>query len=461
MTGRLLAACGLPAIALAIATSGCAPLPPSGSPPVPPSGSAGAPRTSTRRDEGARTPPAPTPLRLDGEPSIEVGLEWDADTLDLAAAERQLTWRIGRAHDRASGRATRLWVIRAGGGTELRQDQDRKATAKLASGDTLWIGEPQDGQSLAGEQLRWKGKTWRGQAKVFVNTRSHLTLALRLPLESYLIGVVPGEIGALSDALLEAGRAQAVAARSYTLFYRGRRGEEGFDVYGSVEDQVYGPIESERPLATRCVQTTRAQIALYDGAPIRANYYSTCGGITADVWEAFPAARMPYLSSRRDSDGHEDYCARSPLYRWREEWPASDFLDIVTRFAPPEGVRLPAPPLGQLIDVRVTSRSRSARVWSLEIETTAGTIVVPAYSVRRVLRRPIDARPILRSNLFKIGVRRDPSTRRALSVVASGAGSGHGVGLCQTGALGMARAGRKGEEILEHYYPGITLSRMY
>ena len=92
-----------------------------------------------------------------------------------------------------------------------------------------------------------------------MNPRGKLNLAVRLPLETYLVGVVPGEIGALADDLLEAGRAQAVAARSYTLFYRGRRGTEGFDVYGSVEDQVYGSVESERELATRCVTGTRGK----------------------------------------------------------------------------------------------------------------------------------------------------------------------------------------------------------
>ena len=56
---------------------------------------------------------------------------------------------------------------------------------------------------------------------------------------------------------------------------------------------------------------------------------------------------------------------------------------------------------------------------------------------------------------------RDPGTRQALAVVASGAGSGHGVGLCQTGALAMARLGMSGEGILGHYYPGVALKRVY
>ena len=460
MTPRRFArrALGASAVLLGVAVGACAPLPtPVPLPPPPAPGSAKGPA------HGAvvPAPAAPAPFRIDGEPSVEVGLVWDADTLSLAPVKRQLTWRVGRAHDRASGRAGVVRLSLAGGAAELRQDDDRTPAARITSGDTLWLGEPQDGVVLAEPQLAWRGKTWRGQGKVFVNARGRLTLALRLPLESYLLGVVPGEIGALSDALIEAGRAQAVAARSYTLFYRGRRGDEGFDVFGSVEDQVYGSIESERPLATQCVQGTRGELALYAGAPIRANYYSTCGGITADVWEAFPAAGMPYLRSTRDGEGREDYCARSPQYRWREEWDAREFLDLVARYAGAEGVPLPGPKLGDLLDVRVSARSRSARVWRLEIETSTGTIVVPAYSIRRVLRRPGPTHPILRSNLFKIDVRRDPASHRALNVVASGAGSGHGVGLCQTGALGMAQARKSADEILEHYYPGVTLKRMY
>jgi SpoIID/LytB domain protein len=86
---------------------------------------------------------------------------------------------------------------------------------------------------------------------------------------------------------------------------------------------------------------------------------------------------------------------------------------------------------------------------------------VHAHMLRQVLRRGGNPNSILRSNLFKIGVLRDPRTLRALAVVASGSGSGHGVGLCQTGALGMARAGKRGEAIVRHYYPGSTLERLY
>ena len=130
-------------------------------------------------------------------------------------------------------------------------------------------------------------------------------------------------------------------------------------------------------------------------------------------------------------------------------------------FCPPNGIPLPARNLGTLLDVRVESRSRSGRVWRLAVETSAGTVVIPAWSLRQVLRRPGNRNAILRSTLFKVDVRRDPRTDRVISVVASGAGSGHGVGLCQVGALGMARQGRSAEDILRHYYRGAEIRRLY
>jgi stage II sporulation protein D len=287
-----------------------------------------------------------------------------------------------------------------------------------------------------------------------------------MSLETYLLGVVPAEIGALADSLLEAGRAQAIAARSYTLFYRGRRAAEGFDVYGTVEDQVYRSAEGEAPLATRCVESTRGQVALAAGQAIRANYCSTCGGITADVWEAWPAAPLAYLVSHRDRDesvrGDDtaaDYCSASPHFRWREEWPAGVFLAGVARFGPQFGVPMPRAGPGRLRDVFVVARSRSGRVWSLVVETTTGRIVIPAYSLRQVIRRPGNPTAILRSCLFKVDVRRDSAG--GLKVVMSGAGSGHGVGLCQTGALGMARSGHLAEDIIRHYYRGVDVRRLY
>jgi SpoIID/LytB domain protein len=165
--------------------------------------------------------------------------------------------------------------------------------------------------------------------------------------------------------------------------------------------------------------------------------------------------------SHRDRGDGADWCASSPQYRWREEWTPSDFAANLARWAPTYSVALPAAGVGEVVDVRADERSRSGRVWRLTVITTTGRIEIPAYCLRQVLRRGSNPNAILRSNLFKIGVRRNPVTQLATAIVASGAGNGHGAGLCQTGAIGMARAHRDATAILAHYYPGAALERLY
>ncbi len=449
------------ALALLALAASCAP-PPSPVPaPAPPQTAPAAPvpEVPVPTAPAPTQPAAPEQPPRPNEPWITVGIAWDLRGVTLTPEGAAVVEGAGR-HALAAGE--QLAVTLEGGRAVVRGVAGRvRWRASAVPGETLWV-TPESGTTI-----RWNARRWRGQFKIFINPRGKLTLATRMTLENYLTGVVPGEIGALDEGLLEAGRAQAIAARSFTLFYRGRRAVEGFDVFATVEDQVYGSVEAERPLATRCVESTSGEVALSEGRPIRANYSSTCGGISADVWEAWPEAPLSYLVSQRDEEGPVaggavlDYCGASRHYRWREEWSSIEFINDLARYGPRAGVSLPRGGAGRLVDVRVESRSRSGRVWRLRIETTTGVTTVPAWSLRQVLRRPGNPVAILRSTLFKVDVKRDPRTGRALAVVVSGAGNGHGVGLCQTGALGMARAGRGAEEIIRHYYRGVEIRRLY
>ena len=445
----------------AVATS-CGPLPRAKSPAPPPHAE---PAPATVPAPGVETPPPavpPAPIALDGEPSLDIGLAWDLESARVGFDGTQLL--EVQSVDRPGTHSTAGPVeFKISGSQLLVTPGDRPRAVPLLvlhAGDTLWVG-PESWTSADVARISWNGSHWRGRFKLFMNQTGKLTVATRVTLERYLMGVVPGEIGALSDSLLEAGRAQAVAARSFTLFYRGRRGEQGFDLFATVEDQVYGAQESERPLATRCVESTRGLVGLSHGAPIRANYCSTCGGISAEAWEAWPTPGYEYLTSHADAGSNGDHCAASAQFRWREEWTPREFAANLEKYGPQFGVPLPPGGVGEVRDVRVAQRSVSGRVWRLEVETSTGLVTIPSYSLRQVLRRGGNPASILRSNLFKIGVRRDPTTRKPVAIVASGAGSGHGVGLCQTGALGMARGGARGEDILAHYYPGATLRRLY
>jgi stage II sporulation protein D len=306
------------------------------------------------------------------------------------------------------------------------------------------------------------GKRYRGSLKIFRAPGGGVTVVNLVPLEDYLRGVLPHEIGKLQDATLEAGKAQAVAARTYALAYIGRRSDQGFDVYATVEDQLYGGAGDEGPLTDHCVRETSALVCTSSGRLIRANYFSTCGGVTANVEDVWPEPPLPWLRSVPDErDGHTAFCSTSPQFRWTEIWDVPEFLRTVNRTFPAliGPIRRPAT---RLEGIRVRTRSSSGRVGELVIETDAGNLVVHGDSTRRVLLRPSRSTGagggggLLRSSLFKIEVVRN-GAGRATAVVATGAGFGHGVGMCQWGALEMSRRGYDFRTILGHYFRGTTV----
>lgn len=139
--------------------------------------------------------------------------------------------------------------------------------------------------------VRLNGKAYRGKIEVFVNSRGTLSVVNVVPLEDYLLGVVPSELGLPQ---LEAQKAQAVAARTYAVANLNGFGDRGFDLLPTVWSQVYKGVSIETPMGTRAVNETRGIIATYDGKPINALYTSTCGGRTENSENIFDKAE-PYL----------------------------------------------------------------------------------------------------------------------------------------------------------------------
>jgi stage II sporulation protein D len=164
------------------------------------------------------------------------------------------------------------------------------------------------------------GRLYRGVVEV-VRDRVGLTLVNRLGMEAYLQGVVSAEMGRRNLAEHEALRAQAVVSRTYAHRNLRRWAAQGFDLYASVSDQVYGGLSAETPEGVEAVTSTRGRVLTYQGLPIDAFFYSTCGGHTAEGTEVFRAASRPYLRSIADvAEDGTPYCSISPRYRWREEW---------------------------------------------------------------------------------------------------------------------------------------------
>ena len=296
-------------------------------------------------------------------------------------------------------------------------------------------------------------KEYRGTVEVTVNRKGTLTAVNILDLETYLRGVVPLEIGKLKDPQIEALKAQAVAARTYAIANLGRRRDLGFDLYSTVADQVYEGFSAEWTVADRAIAETRGMVAIYDGKPIDAFYSSTCGGETESIENAWGSRPVPYLRNVRDRDGRSgDFCRNSPVYKWRVEWNRKTLENILANRLP--GLDRSKAGEFSLRDMDVRKRSPSGRVQVLEIKSNQGMTILRGDKIRSALRRPIRGQPLLRSTKFDLKIRGD-------TIVAEGGGYGHGIGLCQTGAIGMAVQGYKHDKILKHYYRGIDLRRVY
>jgi len=437
---------------LALLGWSCAGSPPP-EPPAPDEPSRAEPRAGEppQVDPRAAQPPAgaPTPKRIDelitSEPLIRVGIEVGTPLAVIMSTSGL------RVRDGASGEelvSAREEIVRfepSAGGASLVEPAGRVDQA-LPS----FIVEPLD----PGADVVIAGKTYRGAAEVVADRSRGLIVINRLGLEEYLLGVVPAEIGRRAPEEFAAVRAQAVAARTYTISHLGRRDSLGFDLFATVEDQVYGGLEVERRDVERAINETRGEILTFDGQVVSAFYHSTCGGRTATREEVWGEPDLPYLRSVRDVGGGEDYCAISPRYRWRESWTADEMNGYVrAELASRLGVSPSS--VGRISGIRVLSRTEGDRVDQLEVEASGGRYVLRKNEIRWVLQ-PAEGR-ILGSTDFVVRQGRLEDGE----IVVEGRGFGHGIGMCQWGAIGRARAGQDYREILAAYYQDAAVQRLY
>ena len=324
-----------------------------------------------------------------------------------------------------------------------------------------WVSPQLEAVSLAAIDPRaplWvDGKAYRGVGEV-LRDRTGLTIVNRLGMESYLLGVVSAEMGHRSSAEQAALQAQAIVSRTYALRNLRRWRALGFDLYGTVSDQAYGGVAAETAQGRAAVAETRGRVLTYAGAVIEAFYFSTCGGRTADGFEVFRGAVRPYLRSVSDmNERGSAYCSISPRYRWREDWSGAALRATLQRNLPPVPGTV-SPSIVTVTDLRVTQRSSSGRVDQVSIGLGATEVKVDGHTrIRQVLRLPNGQ--LLRSTAFSLIT--TGAGREVTRLVIDGAGAGHGVGLCQWGAVGRARAGQGYGQILAAYFPGTRLERRY
>ncbi|MFW6039712.1 MAG: SpoIID/LytB domain-containing protein [Gemmatimonadota bacterium] len=382
-------------------------------------------------------------------PPIRVGIAVSTDTALVVGSESGV-----RLLDASSGDT----LFRHSGPVELRFE--RRGPLVSAGSTEADGGRESRGAAYsvrvepAGDApLAFGGSPHRGAIEVFAVEDAGLNAVNELPLEDYLLGVVPIEIGPRGPDELAAVAAQAVAARTYVVSHLRAREEMGFDVFGTVEDQAYGGMAAERDESTRAVRATAGRILMYDGLPIRAMYHSTCGGRTAPVEDVLDREPAPYLRSVADRapDG-TDYCAISPRYRWVEELAPGD-LNGRIRSQVRRIFGAPAEHTGDLLGVRIAERTSTGRVRSLALRGARSEFVLERLDIRIALQN--DEGRILGSTDFDIAIRPDDV------IELRGRGYGHGSGMCQWGAIGRARAGQDWETILATYYPGAEVVSVY
>jgi stage II sporulation protein D len=245
-----------------------------------------------------------------------------------------------------------------------------------------------------------------------------------LPLEDYVKDVVAVEIR--PDWEAEALKAQSVISRTYALFQKKKNGNSIYHIASSVIDQVY---KGNNPdiRVSNAVEATKGEILTFDNSLIEAFYHSTCGGKTENPEDVFGKS-YPYLKSV------ESPCDLSPYAEWERNIEIKDIE---------EALNIP-----KIQELSINSYTSTHRVKELNIKTNSVYTIINAIDLRKAL-----GWKNLPSTNFRV-------SRVGDSIVFKGKGYGHGVGLCQWGALQMAREGKNYKEILAFYYPG-TVIQLY
>jgi stage II sporulation protein D len=386
-------------------------------------------------------------------PLVRIGIVPEVESASLSCSG---DWSVGVIGGRGAIEAIPVgatWVASASG--DRLEMRDGTGAARGGGADTLYFF-PTD---RAKDRIEVEGKPYRGEMLVFAAGGGRVTIVNVVDLESYLRGVLPGEIGG-GGGQPEAVKAQAVAARSYTLAYLNRWKVRGFDLLATVEDQVYAGVSGERADADAALRETCGVLAMSDGHPIEAYYSSTCGGMTAAPDEVWSRPARSYLKVHRDSSGGggKAFCSISPQHRWSEQWDGASLEKILKRTIPAVLGAKNSDRWGRLRELKLKSRSESHRVRELEIVFERQRFTIGGDAVRWILRRPDGGS--LKSAML-LDLRCTKRKGRLLRVTVDGGGFGHGIGLCQFGAIGMAREGYDYRRIIQFYYHDADLVRAY
>jgi len=283
------------------------------------------------------------------------------------------------------------------------------------------------GEFSAVVMLSTDGKSfspYRGDME-FIQYKGRVLPVNSIQSEEYIYSVVPSEIGHYFPT--EAIKAQVLAARTYLYYNLANYKYNQFDLLDNVNSQMYLGRERENEKINALVNKTVGEIIIHENKPINALYYSTSGGRTANNEDVWGGAPVPYLRGKRDSASE----AKSPRLNW--------------------SVSIAKKELSEKAGFRVDSiriiKVASNRVHTLELVGSKRKRI-SGNELRRIV-----GYNKLHSTQFRV-------TDGGRSFSFKGKGSGHGVGMSQYGAYGLASAGKSYERIVKHYYKGVQIKKL-
>ena len=336
---------------------------------------------------------------------------------------------------------------------------NRKKLEIVAGGNLIRVSEGEKKQNRS---------LYAGSLKVQPNSYGTFTLINRVPLETYLRGVVPYEIG--KNAPSGAAEAQTIIARTYALRNLRRFQADGYQLSADTHCQVYKGLGGGNTRSDRAISATKGLVLTYQNELVDALYSSTTGGITAPFSDVWNGSERPYLRAVVDSPGKvwdlslnslEDEntfrrfialeegfneTGRS-VFRWNKQSSIEQLSSDLQRYL--KKTKHPLSNFTTITRMEITKRSPSGRILKLAVSTDKGMVELQKTEVRSAFGPP-------RSTLFYLEPIYDQNqSLKAYAFI--GGGFGHGVGLSQYGSYNLAQLGWSARQILSFYYPGTTV----
>jgi SpoIID/LytB domain protein len=348
-----------------------------------------------------------------------------------------------------------------------------KNQATLTIGDTSYTTEVLEVVSsqnkIKVQENQDKTRIFGGSLKLQPNSYRTYTLVNDVPLETYLRGVVPHEIGA--NAPLNAAKAQTIIARTYALRNLRRFQADNYELCATTHCQVYYGLSDVSPQADSAIAATNGLVLTYNNELVDALYSSTTGGVTAQFSDVWNGNERPYLQaiidapqpnlwnlsqqSLSDEAAFRQFIALKEgfnetgrkVFRWRRTSTLEDLNKDLREYLTSK--KHPLANFTTITGMKITERSPSGRVLALTIWTDKGELTLRKNEARSAFSAP-------RSTLFYLEPLFDPN-QKLTGYAFVGGGFGHGVGLSQFGSYNLAQLGWSAEKILFFYYPGTQI----